>query len=100
MVYDGMFMLIITETMVTTERTESSTTAPGQIITIKATDLGRRITTGRVTTVIGGRDGPTRDTARDMRRDMTTLTGTGRDETTGLTETTGESLTEGKITTK
>ena len=120
----------MTETMVTTERRETTTTtrAPGQIITIKATDLGTWITIGRVTTVRGGRDGLTTDTARDMRRDMrrdmkgdmrgdmTTVTGKGRDVSTALRERTGEktgertgkktrgwtggSMTEGKITTK
>ena len=95
--------MIVTEKMVTTERRET-TTAPGRIITTKATDLGTVITTGtgRVTTVRGGRDGHTtdtvRDTRRDTRRDMTMVTGTGRYENIGLRETRGESMTEGKNT--
>lgn len=73
--------------MVTTERREI-TKAPGGIITTRATDLEKVITTGRDTTVRGGRDGPTtdtvRDTRRDTRRDMTMVTGIGRDWNTGL----------------
>ena len=88
--------------MDTTEKRETTATVPGQITTIKTTDLGTRITTETVTTVRGGRDGPTtdtvRDTRRDMRRDMTMVTGIGRDLNTGLRERRGESMTEGKNT--
>ena len=112
-------MLIITEIIMdTTEKRETTATVPGQITTIKTTDLGTRITTETVTTVRGGRDGHTTDTVRDMTRDMTrdmrTATETGRDVSAEMTgEMTGamtdesmrgemsdESMRGGKITTK
>ena len=100
--------------MDTTEKRETTATVPGQITTIKTTDLGTRITTETVTTVRGGRDGHTTDTVRDMTRDMRTAIETGRDVSAEMTgEMTGEmtdesmrgemsdeSMRGGKITTK
>ena len=96
-------MLIITEIIMdTTERRETTATVPGQITTIKTTDLGTRITTETVTTVRGGRDGHTidtvKDTTKDMRRDMTRVTWTGRGVSTGPREMSGETMIEGKST--